>query len=93
MPFLRDTDACRCYSVGRKGYTMLILGFVYAVGAVVLYLKLERVLNVTGSEPWVNAAVRHVVAACMGLTWPILAIVATGAIIVTLWSPPDDPST
>lgn len=93
MPFLRDTDACRCYSVGRKGYTMLILGFLYAIGVVFLYLKLERTLNVTGREPWENAAVRHAVAACMGLTWPIMAIVTVGAIIVTLWSPPDDPST
>ena len=93
MQFLRDTDACRCYSVGRKGFTMLILGFVYSVGAVLVYLKLKRTLKITGREPWVNAAVRHVVAACLGLTWPILAVVAAGAIIVTLWSPPDDPTT
>jgi hypothetical protein len=81
-----------CYSVGRKDYTMLILGFVYAVGVVFLYLRLERVLNVTGREPWVNAAVRHTVAACMALTWPILATVAAGAIITALLSPPDDPT-
>ena len=42
MQLFRDTDACRCYSVGRKGFTMLILGFVYSVGAVLVYLKLER---------------------------------------------------
>ena len=93
MQFLCDTDACRCYSVGRKGYAMFILGLLYSIGVVLLYLRLECVLNVTGREPWLNAAVRHTVAACMALTWPVLAIVAAGAIIVTLWSPPDDPTT
>lgn len=93
MQLLRDTDACWWYSVSRKGYAMLILGFIYAVGVVFLYLRLERVLNVTGKEPWLNAAVRHTIAACLGLTWPILAVVATGAIITELLSPPNDPST
>lgn len=93
MQFLRDTDACRCYSVGRKGFTMLILGFVYSVGAVLVYLKLERTLKITGREPWLNTAVRHMVAFCMGLTWPVLLLVATGAVVTALLASSDDPPT
>ena len=93
MQFLRDTDACRCYSVGRKGFTMLILGFVYSVGAVLVYLKLERTLKITGREPWLNTAVRHTVAFCMGLTWPVLLLVATGAVVTALLASSDDPPT
>ncbi len=68
---------------------MLILLAVYIFCAVLVGDFLNKKINVTGKQPWLNKLVGAILCFCLGLTWPVLAVGLLVAVIIALFSKED----
>jgi uncharacterized membrane protein (DUF106 family) len=69
--------------------TMLILLAVYIFCAVLVGDFLNKKINVTGKQPWLNNLVSAILCLCLGLTWPVLAVGLLVAVVIALFSKED----